>query len=230
MNCKKLRYLLPKEQKCFIWFHPYDIRGAFIFWSPLINRFFASHIFRVLGLPSEEDWPKDSPISYSVSWGPKVSCTKLLQNLGPEENDLLAVRNFFVFSVFMRCCHNPCFALGVAQTHIDFGKSYFWNINLVCCVSVLQINLKNYENMISFVCNWFNTKAASWIKIKVLTQWWHEMKSQRIKQVQFSSSLGRHKSLSNFMSVHLVAGWPHKNKNVHLRGALDVKSGDHQSQ
>uniref|UniRef100_A0A3B4YRI9 mitogen-activated protein kinase n=1 Tax=Seriola lalandi dorsalis TaxID=1841481 RepID=A0A3B4YRI9_SERLL len=47
-------------------------------------------IFRVLGLPSEEDWPEDSPISYSVSWGPKVSCTKLLHNLGQDENDLLA--------------------------------------------------------------------------------------------------------------------------------------------
>ncbi|KAG7231483.1 hypothetical protein INR49_011633 [Caranx melampygus] len=47
-------------------------------------------IFEVLGLPSEEDWPEDSPISYSVSWGPKVSGTKLLENLGPEENDLLS--------------------------------------------------------------------------------------------------------------------------------------------
>ncbi|XP_071324941.1 cyclin-dependent kinase 6 isoform X2 [Trachinotus anak] len=49
-------------------------------------------IFEVLGLPCEEDWPKDSPISYSVSWGPKVSCTKLLHNLGPDENDLLATK------------------------------------------------------------------------------------------------------------------------------------------
>ncbi|XP_051243857.1 cyclin-dependent kinase 6 [Dicentrarchus labrax] len=47
-------------------------------------------IFEVIGLPSEEDWPKDSPISYSVSWGPKGSCTKLLHNLGPGENDLLS--------------------------------------------------------------------------------------------------------------------------------------------
>ncbi|XP_044038208.1 cyclin-dependent kinase 6 [Siniperca chuatsi] len=47
-------------------------------------------IFEVIGLPSEEDWPKDSPISYSVHWGPKGSCTKLLQNLGPDENDLLS--------------------------------------------------------------------------------------------------------------------------------------------
>ncbi|XP_040918489.1 cyclin-dependent kinase 6 [Toxotes jaculatrix] len=46
-------------------------------------------IFEVLGLPSEEDWPKDSPISYSANWGPKVSCTKLLPNLGEDENELL---------------------------------------------------------------------------------------------------------------------------------------------
>ncbi|XP_038561184.1 cyclin-dependent kinase 6 isoform X2 [Micropterus salmoides] len=53
-------------------------------------------IFEVIGLPSEEDWPKDSPISYSVSWGPiKGSCTNLLHNLGPDENDLL--------SFFVRC-------------------------------------------------------------------------------------------------------------------------------
>ncbi|XP_041633904.1 cyclin-dependent kinase 6 [Cheilinus undulatus] len=48
-------------------------------------------IFEVIGLPSEEDWPKDSPISYSVSYGPKGSSTKLLHNLGPEENSLLSL-------------------------------------------------------------------------------------------------------------------------------------------
>ncbi|XP_041812619.1 cyclin-dependent kinase 6 [Chelmon rostratus] len=47
-------------------------------------------IFEVIGLPSEEDWPKDSPIPYSVSWGPKGSCNKLLHNVGPDENDLLS--------------------------------------------------------------------------------------------------------------------------------------------
>lgn len=47
--------------------------------------------FSVIGFPSKEDWPTDSPISYSVNWGPKRSCTKLLHNLGPEENDLLSV-------------------------------------------------------------------------------------------------------------------------------------------
>ncbi|XP_068433977.1 cyclin-dependent kinase 6 [Clinocottus analis] len=46
-------------------------------------------IFDVTGLPSEDDWPKDSPISYPVNWGLKSSGTKLLHNLSPEENDLL---------------------------------------------------------------------------------------------------------------------------------------------
>ncbi|KAA8585403.1 hypothetical protein FQN60_004097 [Etheostoma spectabile] len=47
-------------------------------------------LLRVIGIPSEEDWPKDSPISYSVIWGPKGSCTNLLHNLDPDENDLLS--------------------------------------------------------------------------------------------------------------------------------------------
>nr|XP_046271739.1 cyclin-dependent kinase 6 [Scatophagus argus]XP_046271740.1 cyclin-dependent kinase 6 [Scatophagus argus]XP_046271741.1 cyclin-dependent kinase 6 [Scatophagus argus] len=47
-------------------------------------------IFEVIGLPDEEDWPQDSPISYSVSWGPKGSCTKLLPSLRPDEKDLLS--------------------------------------------------------------------------------------------------------------------------------------------
>ncbi|XP_073350835.1 cyclin-dependent kinase 6 [Pagrus major] len=47
-------------------------------------------IFEVIGLPSEEDWPKDSPVSYSLSWGTKGSCKNLLLNLGPDENDLLS--------------------------------------------------------------------------------------------------------------------------------------------
>ncbi|XP_029912880.1 cyclin-dependent kinase 6 [Myripristis murdjan] len=46
-------------------------------------------IFEVIGLPSEEDWPKESPISYSASWGPKGPCTHLLPSLGQEESDLL---------------------------------------------------------------------------------------------------------------------------------------------
>ncbi|CAJ1076265.1 cyclin-dependent kinase 6 [Xyrichtys novacula] len=47
-------------------------------------------IFEVIGLPDKEDWPADSPISYSVNWGPKISSIKLLNNLGPEENNLLS--------------------------------------------------------------------------------------------------------------------------------------------
>ncbi|XP_037544665.1 cyclin-dependent kinase 6 [Nematolebias whitei] len=47
-------------------------------------------IFEVIGLPSEEDWPRDSPVSFSESWGPRGSCTKLLPNLDPDENDLLS--------------------------------------------------------------------------------------------------------------------------------------------
>ncbi|KAM6966101.1 cyclin-dependent kinase 6 isoform 2-T2 [Tautogolabrus adspersus] len=47
-------------------------------------------LLRVIGLPSEEDWPKDSPVSYSISYGPKGSNTMLLHNLGPCENNLLA--------------------------------------------------------------------------------------------------------------------------------------------
>uniref|UniRef100_UPI003AB06572 cyclin-dependent kinase 6 n=1 Tax=Centroberyx gerrardi TaxID=166262 RepID=UPI003AB06572 len=46
-------------------------------------------IFEVIGLPSEEDWPQDSPIPYSATWGPEGSCTQLLPSLGQEENNLL---------------------------------------------------------------------------------------------------------------------------------------------
>lgn len=46
---------------------------------------------RVIGLPSEEDWPADSPISYSIHWGQKCTETKLLHNLEPDENHLLSV-------------------------------------------------------------------------------------------------------------------------------------------
>ncbi|KAK2833120.1 hypothetical protein Q5P01_017009 [Channa striata] len=47
-------------------------------------------IFEVIGLPDEEDWPKDSPIPYTINLGSKGTCTNLLPNLGPDENDLLA--------------------------------------------------------------------------------------------------------------------------------------------
>ncbi|KAF7661558.1 hypothetical protein LDENG_00259360 [Lucifuga dentata] len=48
-------------------------------------------LLRVIGLPSEEDWPQDSPVPYSTSWGPKGPCTQLLPNLSQEENDFLSV-------------------------------------------------------------------------------------------------------------------------------------------
>ncbi|KAG7505570.1 cyclin-dependent kinase 6-like [Solea senegalensis] len=47
-------------------------------------------IFEFIGFPGEEDWPTDSPFSYSFSWGPKVSRNMPLHIVGPEENDLLA--------------------------------------------------------------------------------------------------------------------------------------------
>ncbi|XP_019906590.2 cyclin-dependent kinase 6 isoform X4 [Esox lucius] len=46
-------------------------------------------IFEVIGLPSEEDWPRESPISYSPSWASGGPCNTLLSNLGQEENNLL---------------------------------------------------------------------------------------------------------------------------------------------
>ncbi|XP_076000204.1 cyclin-dependent kinase 4 isoform X2 [Genypterus blacodes] len=47
-------------------------------------------IFQVIGLPSEEHWPQDTPVPYSSSWGPKATCTRLLPNMDQEENDLLS--------------------------------------------------------------------------------------------------------------------------------------------
>ncbi|XP_068192825.1 cyclin-dependent kinase 6 [Antennarius striatus] len=47
-------------------------------------------IFEVIGLPSEKDWPKDSPVSYSLSWGPKGSCNNTLHQLDPDGSDLLS--------------------------------------------------------------------------------------------------------------------------------------------
>ncbi|XP_060946436.1 cyclin-dependent kinase 6 [Limanda limanda] len=46
-------------------------------------------IFEVIGLPAEEDWPRDSPIPYSSTWGPNISCSSMLNNVGKEENELL---------------------------------------------------------------------------------------------------------------------------------------------
>ncbi|CAN9505448.1 unnamed protein product [Ophioblennius macclurei] len=47
-------------------------------------------IFEVIGIPSEEDWPKDSPILYSHSMGPKIFSVNVLPNRLPYENDLLS--------------------------------------------------------------------------------------------------------------------------------------------
>uniref|UniRef100_A0A3Q3AE59 mitogen-activated protein kinase n=1 Tax=Kryptolebias marmoratus TaxID=37003 RepID=A0A3Q3AE59_KRYMA len=44
----------------------------------------------VIGLPGEEDWPRDSAVSYSERWGPRESCAELLPQLDPDENDLLS--------------------------------------------------------------------------------------------------------------------------------------------
>ncbi|KAM8845244.1 cyclin-dependent kinase 4 isoform 2-T2 [Spinachia spinachia] len=72
-------------------------------------------IFDVIGFPSEEDWPEDSPIPYCVNWGPNGSCAKLLHNLGPEENDLLSVSS----SVFRFSSH---LTPGVTEKMADFVK------------------------------------------------------------------------------------------------------------
>lgn len=105
----KVRYVLAKGTKMLLPPSPTFTFGFTYIMSEWLLRFglhgltFLCFTFaRVLGLPSEEDWPKDSPISYSVSWGPEVSCTKLLQNLGPYENDLLAVSNSVFCFVLMK--------------------------------------------------------------------------------------------------------------------------------
>ncbi|XP_076851831.1 cyclin-dependent kinase 6 [Brachyhypopomus gauderio] len=46
-------------------------------------------IFEVIGVPGEEDWPKDSPIHYKPSWSSTEPSTQLLPSVGSEENDLL---------------------------------------------------------------------------------------------------------------------------------------------
>ncbi|XP_031427350.2 cyclin-dependent kinase 6 [Clupea harengus] len=49
-------------------------------------------IFELIGLPNEEDWPKESPIRYSLAWSPTCMSrpgTQVLPSLGMEENDLL---------------------------------------------------------------------------------------------------------------------------------------------
>ncbi|KAJ8344854.1 hypothetical protein SKAU_G00290470 [Synaphobranchus kaupii] len=47
-------------------------------------------IFEVIGLPGEEDWPAESPVQYSSTWGTGAGSTQLLPNLSQQENDLLS--------------------------------------------------------------------------------------------------------------------------------------------
>lgn len=49
---------------------------------------------RVIGLPREEDWPKESPVRYSMAWGPTGTAqpsAQLLPSLSMQENHLLLV-------------------------------------------------------------------------------------------------------------------------------------------
>ncbi|XP_063078948.1 cyclin-dependent kinase 4 [Engraulis encrasicolus] len=49
-------------------------------------------IFELIGLPSEEEWPQESPVRYSPAWGPSGMVrpgSQLLPGLGVDENVLL---------------------------------------------------------------------------------------------------------------------------------------------
>ncbi|KAM3863946.1 cyclin-dependent kinase 4 [Diretmus argenteus] len=48
------------------------------------------NIFEAIGLPSQEDWPNNSPVSYAATWAPEGPGTQLLPNLGQVENNLLS--------------------------------------------------------------------------------------------------------------------------------------------
>ncbi|XP_061567718.1 cyclin-dependent kinase 6 [Cololabis saira] len=71
-------------------------------------------IFEVIGLPSKEDWPRDTPVSYSESWGPRKSCTEQMPSLGPDENNLLS--QCLIFSASRRI------SAAEALAHPFFGK------------------------------------------------------------------------------------------------------------
>ncbi|KAF7667656.1 hypothetical protein LDENG_00052090 [Lucifuga dentata] len=47
-------------------------------------------LLKVIGFPSEKDWPQNSSIPYSSMKGPKEPFTQLLPNLSQMENDLLS--------------------------------------------------------------------------------------------------------------------------------------------
>ncbi|XP_017274852.1 cyclin-dependent kinase 6 isoform X2 [Kryptolebias marmoratus] len=72
-------------------------------------------IFEVIGLPGEEDWPRDSAVSYSERWGPRESCAELLPQLDPDENDLLS--RCLTFSPSRRI------SAAKALTHAFFAKT-----------------------------------------------------------------------------------------------------------
>lgn len=93
----------------------------------LFPRLWVILFFRVIGLPSEEEWPQDSPISYSGSWGAPGSCTQLLPNLDPDENDLLSVSTsvtvFLIPELFLNPFICPTFTTENTVIHSSFD---FW--------------------------------------------------------------------------------------------------------
>ncbi|XP_053708513.1 cyclin-dependent kinase 4 isoform X2 [Synchiropus splendidus] len=67
-------------------------------------------IFDVIGLPKQEDWPGDSPISYSPQWGTEGLCARILAD--SEADDLL-----FDFLTFKPSCR---ISAAKALTHSFF--------------------------------------------------------------------------------------------------------------
>lgn len=53
--------------------------------------FGAVNHFRFIGLPSEDEWPQNSPVTYSLNLGPKNPHPQVLLSLKPDERDLLLV-------------------------------------------------------------------------------------------------------------------------------------------
>ncbi|KAG7459744.1 hypothetical protein MATL_G00213960 [Megalops atlanticus] len=59
-------------------------------YMPSVDIWSAGCIFAELFLLREEDWPVESPISYSSNWGTCARSAQLLPNLSQQENDLLS--------------------------------------------------------------------------------------------------------------------------------------------
>ncbi|XP_077350799.1 cyclin-dependent kinase 6 [Festucalex cinctus] len=61
--------------------------------KPLFNGFSEAHqlqmIFDFIGLPSKDEWPQNSPVTYSLNLGAKNPNPLLLHSLNPYERDLL---------------------------------------------------------------------------------------------------------------------------------------------